>query len=115
MLLVGAAAFFLGVVQIGYRAHPDGSYAHREIVQALLAGSGFAAAVAVLLGAARGWSAPTLAVLAAGGSLAAGLGLLLLLRSLWKPARPRLLAWPATAVSVGLIAFYLSVWLLGGP
>ena len=97
------ACFFVGVLLLGRRE--DGPFAAREAVLVLTAGGAAAFTLAVLVGVARGWNAPTLAALAIGalGESLVAIGLAARLAMVERRHRPLFVPGVLLTALVGLV------------
>jgi len=112
---LGAAALTGGVLALGRSGDETQAYALREVALLLSGLLGLALCLALVTGAARGWSTPTLAALLLGAATETLIALGLTLRlALARDRRPWLFA-PGAALGVGLALFHALTLLLGGP
>lgn len=108
----GGVVFLLGALLAGRRAKGE-DYATREVVLAVsvFAATGFAAAV--VLGAIRQWSYPTLGVLSLGGCVETVVASVLCVRVATTEDKVKLLFVPSLLATIPLAVFYLLLIVLG--
>ena len=112
LAVIGGVVFVLGALLAGRRGK-DEAYATAEVVLSASAFAASAFASAIVLGAVRQWSYPTLGALSAGGCAETFVSVLLCVRIAMAEDKVKLLFVPGLLVTILLVVFFLLLVVLG--